>query len=128
VEGAGGQWSLLTQEDPVGRLHSAALPTGLKSRRTGSAAEAPDQLMFTVNQRAAIRPHARLRAPSTRDRRYAAGPAQADGLPLGADRKLLRIDRGSNLVPRVPLAVAIGSQRDAQTMVSASAPAESVWL
>ena len=54
--------------------------------------------MFTVDQRAAIRLHARLRAPSTRERRYAAGPARADRLPLGADRKLLRIDRGSNFV------------------------------
>jgi hypothetical protein len=98
VEGAGGQWSLLTQEDPGGRPRSAGLRTAWKSRRTGSAAEAPDQLMFTVNQRAAIRLHARLRAPWTRDRRYAAGPARSDRLPLGADRKLLRIDRGSNFV------------------------------
>jgi hypothetical protein len=48
VEGAGGQWSLLAQEDPGGRPRSAGVRTAWKSRRTGSAAEAPDKLIVAA--------------------------------------------------------------------------------
>jgi hypothetical protein len=92
------------------------LHTAWKSRRTGSAAEAPDKLMFTVNQRG--RTPARSTSssvdpgPSVRSRAGAGGWA----LPLGLIGSSCASIAAATLC-QVPLAVAIGPQREAPTMV-----------